>query len=295
MTIPLTEIVHIVLPVFLIVALGFVFGKLRTLDLRPLSDFVIYISTPCLMISSLARNPIELVLAGKVFVCVLAVTGGSLLLGYVVIRLMGLDQRVYLPPVAFANTGNMGLPLVMFAFGERGFAVGIIYMVATTIVHYTVGVAILSYKESRFEVLKLPLIYACGLGLWLSLSGEQMPVPVGRAVDLLGQASIPTMIFSLGYKLSEISLDEAHRSFLFGGLRVVGGVCLGYVAVLFTGLGGVSANVVVLDSAMPPAVFNFVLAEKYGRNSKVVASIIMAGTLISLLSTPIILALLFRR
>ena len=274
--------------------MGFLFGKIKKIDLMPINEFVIYVATPCLMISALSRSPIDLTIAAKVCIAVLIVSGGSLIIGYFTIRFMGLAQRVYLPPVAFANTGNMGLPLVLFAFGPEGFNVGIIYMVATTVVQYTAGVSILSYKESRWEVFKLPLIYSAGLGVWLSVSGWQMPLPVDRAVDLLGQATIPTMIFALGYKLSEINLQDIGKSFFFGGLRIVGGFGLGVLAAFVLGLNGLSARVVMLDAAMPPAVFNFVLAEKYGQNSKIVASIIMAGTVLSAITTPIVLALLFR-
>ncbi|MEE9252149.1 MAG: AEC family transporter [Thermodesulfobacteriota bacterium] len=289
------EIGNIVLPVFLIVGLGFLFGKIYRLSLTPINDLVIYVFTPCLMISSLSGDPIEVGLVGKVFASVILISGGSLLVGYLIIRALHYPIRVYLPPVAFANTGNMGLPLVLFAFGDEGLRVGILYMVGMTIVHFTAGIAILSYRESRLEVLKLPLIYAAVLGIAISLLGWQIPTPLDRSIDLLGQATIPIMIFALGYKLSEITLHEAERSFLFGGLRIGVGFLLGLLSVYVFGLRGVSSGVVMMDSAMPPAVFNFVLAEKYKQNSKVVASIIMAGTLLSLITTPIIIAFLLRK
>jgi hypothetical protein len=203
-----------------------------------------------------------------------------------------LPAKVYLPPILFANTGNMGLPLVLFAFGDTGFNVGILYMVSATVVQYTLGIVILSFDESPLEVFKLPLIYSAILGLLLSVSGWSMPTAVERGVHLLGEASIPTMIFALGYKLSEVTLSNVGRSFLFGGLRVGIGFIFGIVLVKLLRLDGVVASVVILQSAMPPAVFNFVLAEKYQQDSQIVASIIMAGTLISLATTPIIIAYL---
>lgn len=138
---------------------------------------------------------------------------------------------MYLPPVLFANTGNMGLPLVLFAFGDAGFNVGILYMVSVTIVHYTLGIMILSFDESPFELFKLPLIYSAALGILLSVSGWTMPTLVDRAIHLLGDASIPTMIFALGYKLSEITISEVKRSFAFGGLRIGLGFALGIATV----------------------------------------------------------------
>ena len=119
----------------------------------------------------------------------------------------------------------------------------------------------------------------------LSVGEIQIPIAIDRAVHLLGEASIPTMIFALGYKLSEVHLNQVGRSFLFGSMRVLVGVMAGvFVAWLFN-IQGVVAQVVILQSAMPPA-------EKYNQDSKTVASIIFAGTIISIFTTPLILAYL---
>ncbi len=127
-------------------------------------------STPCLILSSLAEKSIEIGLAGKVFISVLGVIGGCLIICYVIIRVLNLPIKVYLPPVLFANTGNMGLPLVLFAFGDAGFNIEILYMISVTIVQYTIGIMILSFDESPHDVFKLPLIYSAALGVALNVS-----------------------------------------------------------------------------------------------------------------------------
>ncbi|MEK6223488.1 MAG: AEC family transporter, partial [Thermodesulfobacteriales bacterium] len=175
-----------------------------------------------------------------------------------------------------------------------GFNIGILYMVSTTVLHYTVGISILNYEKSPLEIFKLPLIYSAVSGVLLSITEVQMPTSLFRAVDLLGEASIPTMIFALGYKLSEVKLNHVGRSFLFCSMRVLVGVMAGVLVVWLFKLEGIVAQVVILQSAMPPAVFNFVLAEKYNQDSKTVASIILAGTILSIITTPIILAFLMK-
>lgn len=277
---------------FLITAAGYLYGRKRKLNLSGINDFVIYLATPALIISSLSEDPIELALAGKVFVSVCLVIGVSLVAGLIVIRALKMPVKVYLPPVLFANTGNMGLPLVLFAFGEAGFNVAILYMVSTTVLHYTVGILILSYEESPLEIFRLPLVYSAVAGVLISISGWEMPVSLFRAFDLLGEASIPIMIFALGYKLSEVVITQVSKSFLAGGMRILFGLTLGILAVSLFKLDGVEAKVIILLSAMPPAVFNFVLAEKYNQDSETVASIILAGTLISVITTPVIIAFL---
>jgi predicted permease len=281
-----------VLPVFLIAVAGYLFGKRKKIDLHSINDFVIYLATPALIISSLSRNTIEIYLAGEVFLSVLIIIGVSMAVCFLAIKALKLPIKVYLPPALFANTGNMGLPLVLFAFGEKGFNIAILYMVSTTFLQYTLGILILNYDERPSEIFRLPLVYSAIAGVLLSASGWTMPVSLFRAVDLLGEASIPIMIFALGYKLSEIALTEVNKSFIVGGMRIFIGALLGMLAVSIFRLEGVAASVVILQSAMPPAIFNFVLAEKYNQDSERVASVILAGTLISVITTPAIIGLL---
>lgn len=215
-------------------------------------------------------------------------------IGYLIIKYLNLPIKVYLPPIIFANTGNMGLPLILFTFGETGLNIGILYMVSSTIIHYTLGIMILSFDKSPLEVLKLPLIYSAIIGVIIGTSEWSMPIVIERAVELLGQASIPTMIFTMGYKLSEVTITQVKRSIAFGGMRIGFGYMIGlFVAKLFN-INGLASNVVIIESSMPPAVFNFVLAEKYNQDPKTVASIIFVGTLLSVITTPIIIGYLIK-
>ena len=271
------------------------FGKRKKIDLSAVNDFVIYLATPALILSSLAKDTIEISLAVTVFISVCIIVSVTSVVGYLTVKKMGLPVKVYLSPILFANTGNMGLPLILFAFGETGFNIGILYMVSTTFLHYTAGIMILNYDKSPLEIFKLPLIYSTVLGVVFSITHIHIPVAIFRAIDLLGEASIPTMIFALGYKLSEVRLTDAGKSFLFGGMRVLVGVMAGVFVVWLFKIGGAAAQVIILQSAMPPAVFNFVLAEKYNQDSKAVASIILAGTILSVITTPLILSYLMYR
>ncbi len=186
----------------------------------------------------------------------------------------------------------MGLPLCLFAFGQTGFNLGIICFVVMTILHYTIGIVILSSYKKPLEVFRLPLIYSTIIGLFISVVEYEIPLPIGRSIELLGDISIPAMMFALGYKLSELKLTKVWLSFLFGSLRIFLGVLLGIFFVKIFNLHGVTAKVLILQASMPPAVFNFVLAEKYKRDSETVASIIIAGTIISIITIPLILTYL---
>lgn len=289
------EISNIVFPVFIIIGVGFLFSKLKKIDITPINELVVYITTPCLIIHSLSKFPINLAIAGKIFLIITLIIFISILIASILIKAMQLDYRVYLPPVLFANTGNMGLPLVYFAFGQYGFNIGILCLVANTILHYSVGIIILNASRNPWEILKLPLIYSTLVGIIISVTQFELPLMIERSIKLLGDISIPAMIFSLGYKLSELRLSRVFTSFLFGSLRIFLGLFIGILLVRLFGLDGIEAKVVILQAAMPPAVFNFVLAEKYNQDSKTVASIIMAGTIVSFFVIPLIISYLLNQ
>ncbi len=210
----------------------------------------------------------------------------------IIIKKLHLHYQTYLPPVLFANTGNMGLPIVYYAFGDKGLTIAILYMVSTTILHYSAGIMIFNLKKSPFELLKLPLIYAAVIGMVISVSGFKLPLSVERAVTLAGEASIPTMIFALGYKMADLKITNIPLSVLFGGLRIALGAFFAVGVVYFLDIKDLVAKVIILQATMPPAIFNFVLAAKYNLNSQIVASVILAGTLISIITLPLIISFL---
>lgn len=283
-------IINIVLPVFIIIGVGFFFGKVKEINLHSVNDLILYITTPCLIISSLSKFPLDINITWKIFLCVAGIVVLSMAVGLLMTKALSLPSRVYVPPLMFANTGNMGLPLILFAFGQAGFNNGILYMVATTLMHYTLGIVLVNTDRDPLEIFKLPLVYSTVIGMTISVSDVELPVALGRSIELLGEISIPAMIFSLGYKLSGIRLTNVFLSFLFGTTRILLGFALGMLFVEMLGLGGLAAKVVILQASMPPAVFNFVLAEKYSIDSRRVASIIMAGTISSLFILPFIIS-----
>ncbi len=286
------QLANIVLPAFLVIAAGFFFSRTKKIDVSSINDLVVYVTAPCLIISSLSDFTMNPSVTAKLFLSISAVVFATIVIGGALAKALRLDPKVYIPPVVFANTGNLGLPLCLFAFGQYGFNIAILCVVSTMLLHYTVGILILGSGKGMREIFRLPLIYATVAGIIINSAGFEIPVVIERPVALLGDITIPAMLFSLGYKLSEMRLSGLWISFLFGSARIFLGVILGALFVNLFGLKGVEAKVVILECAMPPAVFNFVLAEKYGRDSETVASIIVAGTAVSLLVLPFVISYL---
>ena len=284
--------VHIVLPVFLIVAAGFVFARLKRVDISSVNDLVLYIAAPCLIFSSFSSPAMDAGFVVRIFGFFVCVSALCLLAGLAFTKALGLPRRVYVPTMIFANNGNMGLPLILFAFGPEGFQIAVVCMVAMAFLHYTAGVALVSPGRAVAEIFKLPLIYAAVLGMWVNFGGREVPVFLDRAAGLLGDIAVPGMMFVLGYRLSECSVSNFRDSLLFGVSRVALGFFAALFLVQFFGVSELASKVMVLQSAMPTAVTCLVLAEKYGAEPDKVASVVAVGTVASFLVLPTMISYL---
>ncbi len=283
------EIADIVLPVFIIIAGGFVFGKIKRMDIKPVNDLILYVGAPCLVLSSFSQSAVDIALMSRVFGFVACASLVWIAVSFFLSKAMRVSRATYAPTLVFANMGNMGLPLVLFAFGEEGFQIAVVCMVALALLHYTVGVALVSPAGAVHEIFKLPMIYAALIGVWASAVDYEAPVFISRAVKLLGEIAVPGMIFTLGYRLSGISISGVWMSAVFGCLRIALGFFTALLLVRFFNLSPLTEKVLILQCAMPTAMTCLVLAEKYKAEPEKVASVIAAGTAVSLFVLPTVI------
>jgi predicted permease len=280
-----------VFPIFALILVGYLLARVRRVDMAPFTDMIIYLTGPCLVLSSFLHHPIEAKSLGMVFLAALGIVVITAVVFGATLRGAGrLDSlRGLLLPAVFMNTGNMGLPLNQLAFGPEGLSYAVIFFVSVATLHYSLGIAILQGRGGFREALKLPLIYAALLGVGLNLSRVTIPTWIVIPIDLIGQIAIPLMILVLGYQLHQVRLRQAGLSFLCALFRIGGGLLAGILMVKVLGLSGTEADVVILMSALPPAVLNSVLTKKYEKNPELVSSTILIGTLMSVVTTPVIL------
>jgi malate permease and related proteins len=279
-----------VVPVLILVALGWFLGRRGNFDTKPLVDWVIYIGMPALIIYSLSRTPIAVghlleVGFGNLFV-VSSVVAAALVYG----RLTQ-DREPEVPVCAgFANAANIPLPLALFAFGEIGLSHQIIYMTCNVVLLYTVGVALLSPNRAGWLlVLKLPLVYATVAGILLSVSGTTLPLVIARPIEMLGQTAIPLMLFSLGFTIGGrmgFSFKEVLPIVL---LRVVGGGAAGLLYVWFMDPSPVVQRAVLLGAFMPAAVQSYMLSAKFAKNPARAAGAVLVSTLLAALYIPLLI------
>jgi hypothetical protein len=283
------KIVNIVFPVFVIAALGYLIGRFRDIHLKALTDLVLFIAAPCLVFDALSQKGIiwfDFIAIS--FSATVVVLGGALIT-FLYFSFLGTTLPELYLPVMFMNSGNLGLPLCLLAFGEQGLRKGIIYYVTVSFLTYTLGIFIISRKGSLGEMLKVPLIYAFLLGLTVSIFHYPIPKVISRPIAMLGSVTIPLMLLSLGYKLSRIRFNNLKMASAAALLRICGGFAFGLMIIKILGLSGMTGKIVLLISMMPSAVINFILAERYQADSDLIASTIFVSTLLSLVTIPLFL------
>jgi predicted permease len=278
-----------VVPVFILIAIGFFFARYKKISLDPITEIVVYLGAPCLVFTSLATKPlfatdIAVILAGAI-----GIIAGVGLLIWLYARLTGFSSPGFTLPVLFLNAGNMGIPLALFAFGEPGLQRATLFYVIITLIHNSLGLYLLGGRGGAGEIFRLPLIYAAVLGLAFNLAKITIPEPIFQPLSLLGLSVIPLMLVSLGYRLYSMQSLTWGHSFAGAFIRVVGGFASAYLIVTVLGIEGINRQVILLYGSLPSAVINFMLTEKYSRDPELAASIILFSTVLSLVSVPLVL------
>jgi predicted permease len=290
-----------ILPILLIGGAGFALGKTLHIEPRSLGRVVFYVFSPVLIFNLLLQNHLKLNEAFGVIVltiCIIAVMG---LITYMLGTFFKLERPAMtsiLITSMFANTGNYGLPLVAFAFGEDALAYAGIFFVTTTLLFYTVGVLIaslghMSLKDAALGLLKIPTLYAVLLAVLMNAFGVQLPAPVARAVDLAAGGTIPLMLILLGVELTRVQLTGSVRAMqLSVVLRLLVAPMIALLLTALFGISGAAWQGSVTEAAMPSMVSATVLATEYQLDSKLVTAIIFISTLLSPLTlTPLLVYL----
>jgi hypothetical protein len=277
-----------VIPVFLLVTVGFIFAHWKKISLASVTEIIVYLGTPSLVFSSLASKPLYIADIAVLFSGIVIMFAGVGLLILLYFWFFRFSSRGFALPALFMNAGNMGIPLALFAFGQAGFQRATLMFVIITFLQYSLGIYILNGRGNWTEIFRLPLIYAALAGLAVNLTQIQVPEVLMQSVTMLGQATIPIMLITLGYRLYQFeSLQWGHA--VGGALgRIFGGFAAANLAVYLIGAEGVNRQVLLLYGSLPAAVINFVLTEKYRQDPSLAASIVVISTFLSVFTIPIV-------
>lgn len=280
-------------PVMVCVLLGFVWKRLNwAYDTRMVTLLVMRVGAPCLVVSSLSRTPVSQDLLEQMLLVTLAMVAATAALAVVAVLLARQPLRTYLGPLLFPNAGNMGLPICLFAFGDAGLTLALAIFMVLSVLHFTLGIALVSGRSVFREMISNPIIYSIVLAVIMIYSRIELPLWLGNTVQLLSEFTIPLMLLTLGVSLADMKLQAVGSSLYFSLARLLIGVGVGWgVAYLFN-LQGVAKGVLILQSAMPVAVFNYLFAMQYNRDPQVVAGMVIISTLLSFALIPVLLVFL---
>jgi len=195
-----------------------------------------------------------------------------------------------LAPMMYPNTGNMGLPVVLYAFGSAGFAYGITVMVTVSLFQFTVGSVMASRDNPLRTLVRTPTVYAIVISLTLLLTDTALPRWLANSVDLISGFTVPLMLITLGVSLASIQVRSLTSGVGFSLLRIPVAAALAWGIGALLGLPAMAQGILVLQMSMPVAVFNYLFAQKAGREPQYVASLVFCSTLLSLFYLPLLLA-----
>jgi predicted permease len=286
-------VIEIVAPVFLLAGIGFVWVKLG-LEYRNqfVTRMAMNLAMPCLIFVSLMQTTIEPSALATLSFATIAVYATVAVASALFVRLTGLNRRTYLAPFLIGNTGNLGLPLALFAFGETGLGYAVVVFAISTIWAFTYGIYLISGHSSLLRVLREPLVISSLLGALFLWQGWETPQVVTNTLSLIGQMAIPMMLITLGVAVARLKPGGIGRAVWVALAKLVLCFVTAWLVAGLFDLNSVAFGVLVLQISTPVAVSSYLMAEKYGADSEAVAALVMVSTLMSVAALPVILALL---
>lgn len=284
-------VLNITAPVFLLAAVGFVWVKLGfEYRVEFVTRMAMTLAVPCLIFVALMN--IEVAPEALAALSLASFVAYSLVMVgcFIVVKLAKLDQQTYLAPLIFGNTGNLGLPLALFAFGETGLGYAVVVFAIMAILSFTIGIWMVAGRGSLKRVIQEPLVGATLLGALFLWQGWKTPEFLTNAIELIGQMAIPMMLITLGVAVARLETKAMTQAVVLSVVKVIICVAAGWGAATWFGLDPIAAGVLIVQVATPVAVTSYLLAEKYGADAQPVAGLVVASTLLSVLALPLILA-----
>ncbi len=280
---------QILVPVFVTIAVGFAWGK-RGPDFptRFITTLNTWVAAPCLIVATLSRVELTPAAFTEMALASIAAMAVFIVVGAAALTALRLPLRTFLPAVMCPNIGNLGLPVALFTFGQVGLALAIANYVVFAIGQFILAPAIMAGRFAPATVMRQPVIWATLIGLVVVIGEVEPPRWFANTVSLIGQAAIPLILMSLGAALASLRIGTLYRPRVVALLRVGPGIATGFALAWALGLEGAARGVLVLQCAMPSAVFNYLWAQLYDRSPQEVAGAVIVSTLMVFAALPLL-------
>ncbi len=289
--------VNVLLPIFLIFGLGYLLGKKKNVEAHSVAHLSIYVLLPALVFTSfLERNVLNSLALTGVFILVFTIV--MYILSVVTCKILKYDKNMesaFLLAVLFTNSGNYGVPLCAFAFGEEGMVNALAYMMYGSVIMYTMAVYIASRgtfnaRQSLFNIFRIPLIYAVVAACLLSYFEVDVPAFITAPMSLLGSAAIPVAMILLGIQLSRTHVHTDYHPLVLSNIyRLALSPFLGIAITHFMGVEGLLRSVLIIECSMPTAINAALIAIEFDAKPGFVSSAVLTSTVLSIGSLAVLL------
>jgi predicted permease len=290
-----------IFPAFVVIGVGFALDRAFRPHVQSISRVALYALSPALVFHSLVSSQLEGELIGRIAGFTLVVSAAMLFIGLATSRAAGWEQpkaSAFTLSAMLTNSGNFGFSVILFAYGEAGLQIAVIFFVTSAIWANTVGAFIAArsqgaWRHSAAGVLRLPVLYASLLALLLRFLGYTPPQELMRPIGTMGQAAVPVMLLVLGMQLSRSQLRNERGAVLLAAFcRLVVSALVALALAGPFGLEGLARRVCIVEAATPAAVTGAILAAEFGARPDLVASTISISTLACALTLTVLIAYL---
>ena len=282
-----SKIVSITLPIFTLVLVGFLYGRRVKPDLGGANKLIVDIALPVLIFISLSSklfDPLAALLFTAASIALIVLSG---LIAWPLAKFSGATVQAFLPCAMFTNVGPIGIPLIALAYGPEGMATAVVLLVISNVLHFTLGAGVMSGKVDWRMVYANPLVWATVLGVASSQFQLTLPQWVETSCTMIGSVLVPMMLISLGVRLASSQVADAWVGARSGVLILIIRIPAALLALWLIPLQGLERGALILFACLPPAVFNYMLADKFQVEPNKVASTVIVGHLMSLAFLPL--------
>ncbi len=288
----IAEILTILAPAAVLACIGVVWTRVGPeFPVAFVSTLAVNIGLPALLFYTLAASTVELGMLGIFALATLFVHIAFTIIALVLLKQAKKDWRLCIAHVC-GNTGNLGLPVCFFAYGDAGLAYAMAFFAVQCLLLFSLGEAVLSASASIKPALRSPILHAVWLGILVRYMDWPVPEFFMNTTELLGQLVIPLMLITLGVSLSKMSIKSLPATIRWSLIRTAVALLVGFSIAGLFGLDGVARGVLIIETAVPVAVFNFLLAVRHNRDSVEVSELILVTHLAAIIYLPLLLGFL---
>ena len=290
-----------ILPLFIIMAVAFIYNRLVRPDITQIANVAITVFAPIFVLDSLTRYKVTLPMLGKPMIVMALLTAAMIVSAHYVAKMVraGEDERITLIlACSMINVGNFGLPLIYFSYGAGAEAYSILNLMAFNLPLSTVAIY-LSSKEKKpgkilMDIFKIPIFHAFIAAMLISQFSIPIPAAVNKSIKLAGAVAVPLFIFTLGLQLSNIRPRLSHLRIIVPGIliRLVISPVIACIILRLAGISGLAFKVAMVQTSAPAALLPLMYAIRFRRSPDLLATIIMLTTILSGLSLTILIRIL---